>query len=208
MAYKGFIVGKFAPLHDGHIYFIKKALELCDELFIIVSSDPRFDDKLPKELKEPLSLYNRMNCLRDMVKDLSKSDTSKRIYIGCVNERDIPECPNGWPEFVALCKYEMSKYGYTPDAVFSSEPSYNDGYNKYLPECKHIVINATRETVLLSATKVRNVVMDLYKNVRNTTFTDISFGLLRNIPWYTAKLFANMLNINYNYLKEYYYGDE
>ncbi len=37
---KGFVMGKFAPFHKGHIYLIEQARAHCDALTILVCSDP------------------------------------------------------------------------------------------------------------------------------------------------------------------------
>ena len=41
----GFLTGKFAPLHTGHIYFISKAATMVDKLYVVLSYDgKRFQD--------------------------------------------------------------------------------------------------------------------------------------------------------------------
>ncbi|MCC7466891.1 MAG: AAA family ATPase [Saprospiraceae bacterium] len=37
---QGFIVGKFDPLHRGHLALVSEALKLCDNLILLVYSDP------------------------------------------------------------------------------------------------------------------------------------------------------------------------
>ena len=35
----GFLTGKFAPLHTGHIYFISKAATMVDKLYVVLVYD-------------------------------------------------------------------------------------------------------------------------------------------------------------------------
>ena len=86
MKKRGWLTGKFAPLHAGHINFIQQAATLCDELTVVLSHNAnRFDD--PK-----LALKTRLLYLRQTFKDIP------HIKITFVDETDVPEYPNGWAE--------------------------------------------------------------------------------------------------------------
>lgn len=179
MEYKGFIVGKFAPFHIGHEFFIKKALEQCSSMFVIVSYDPRFDDKLSTLMKYRLELSDRLHWVESFCWELAKT-SGKKITVDYVNEKNIPEYPNGWPEFIKLCLDCMKDKYFVPDAVFSSEPRYDAEYKKYLPSCKHIIIDSDRNNVNMSATKVREhlskidaLYAELHTMVSHDVYTDL-----------------------------------
>lgn len=164
---KGFIVGKFAPLHVGHEYFIQKSLEQCDELFILLSHDQRFFQKIPGEIRHLFYPRDRYEDLECFVQEMLQFDyPDKVIYTGFVDESDIPEYPNGWEAFIQLCLREMTtSHQFDPNIVFSSEPDYDENYKKYLPNCQHIIIEADRKTHPVSGTKIREKMVEIQKEI-------------------------------------------
>lgn len=142
----GFLTGKFAPLHTGHIYFISKAATMVDTLYVILS----YDGKVFKD-KPELSLRNRLLWLKQTFKDLP------HIKILHVDETDIPAYPDGWADWASLVNKSLWKAGKVNkvDKIFSSEPEYEEGFKRYWPEAQHVVIDAAREEFNISATKIR-----------------------------------------------------
>lgn len=138
----GFLTGKFAPLHTGHIYFISKAATMVDKLYVVLSYDgKRFKDD-PR-----LSLKNRLLWLKTTFKDLP------HIIVTFVDETDCRPYPDGWGDWAALMKGALLKFNVTNvDKIFSSEPEYTEGFNKYWPEAEHVIVDAERKEVNISAT--------------------------------------------------------
>ena len=56
----GVLSGKFSPFHNGHLQFIKQALESCDKLYVMV-----YDYKVPDRLSIPLK--DTAKLIRDIV---------------------------------------------------------------------------------------------------------------------------------------------
>lgn len=141
----GFLTGKFAPLHTGHIYFISKAATMVDKLYVVLSYDgKRFKDD-PR-----LSLKNRLLWLKTTFKDLP------HIIVTFVDETDCRPYPDGWGDWAALMKGALLKFNVTNvDKIFSSEPEYTEGFNKYWPEAEHVIVDAERKEVNISATEIR-----------------------------------------------------
>ena len=132
----GFLTGKFAPLHTGHIYFISKAATLVDKLYVVLSYDgKRFADD-PR-----LSLKNRLLWLKTTFKDLP------HIQVLFVDETDCPPYPDGWRAWAALVAGKLAKEFdvFSIDKIFSSEPEYTEGFNTFWPEAEHIIIDAERK---------------------------------------------------------------
>lgn len=165
----GLAIGKFAPFHIGHMYFLTECLKKCDELFIILSYDQRFVDKQNPKIQKDLSLKNRFTDLRDFVV-CYLSKFNKPVYYDIVVESNIPEYPNGWEPFIQLIKEKLNNFH--PNIIFSSEESYTDDYKKYLPECEHIIIDSKRSNFHISGTELRHMmsmVYDLSKCIDNST---------------------------------------
>lgn len=167
---KGFIVGKFAPFHRGHVHLINSAIKQCDELFIILSHDQRFINSLPVEIRDFLSpelrLYDIMAWVDDTNSFFKNKKIEKRIYVDMVDESNIPVYPNGWKEFIDLCLNTMINcHEFKPDIVFSSEPNYDENYKKYLPDCKHIIVDSLREAEPISGTEIRKQMLDIVSSL-------------------------------------------
>ena len=180
----GFIVGKFAPFHRGHEWFIREALKQCDSLFVILSHDARFLETIPLEIRSAFLPEKRFAWLKKFVADLATE--GKSVQASMVDEKDIPQYPNGWKEFVDLCLAEMERFGFVPDVIFSSEPNYDAMYKKYLPSCRHIVIDAQRTHICLSGTEIRAGFYRAYletanirKGLSTTVYQDLIHSLIQ-----------------------------
>lgn len=165
---RGFLTGKFAPLHNGHIEFIYRAAALVDELIVILSHDPKWISKQPANIRNKLDVRIRMRWLLDTFKD----NTNIKIHL--VDETNIPLFPNGWKEWSStvhtyiLSKYDNVKY------VFSSEPSYTEYFNTYFPQCEHIIIDSERSVVNISATQIRNDILSNWEHIPSVVRKDFA----------------------------------
>lgn len=148
----GLFFGKFAPLTTGHISAITRAAALVDRLFVILCWDQKFQSLLPKDLQERMTLRNRLLWLKDAFKHMS------HVEVSFVDESQIQGYPDGSVPFTSLVRNELfNKFNETSiDKVFSSETEYSDYFANNWPECEHIIIDADRELVNISATKVRS----------------------------------------------------
>ena len=139
MKVKGWLTGKFAPLHAGHINLIQQAATQCDELTVVLSHNAnRFSD--PK-----LELKNRLIWLRQAFRDLS------HIKITWVDETGIPEYPNGWGEWAELIK---DKIGTDFQVIFTSEEVDVQQYRDHF-KASVTVIDSQRLMVPISGTEIR-----------------------------------------------------
>lgn len=140
MTVKGWLTGKFAPLHAGHINFIQQAATLCDELTVVLSHNAnRFDD--PK-----LALKTRLLYLRQTFKDIP------HIKVVFIDETEVPEYPNGWAEWATLIKIEI---GTDFQRIFTSERGDIVGYNHHFPSQDVCLVDPDRSQVNISGTEIR-----------------------------------------------------
>lgn len=76
MEKRGLFIGRFQPLHKGHLSSIKSCLKYIDELIIAIgSADKSF------ELKNPFTAGERLEMIRETTKEELKTDYQKIILI-------------------------------------------------------------------------------------------------------------------------------
>lgn len=150
---RGLIFGKFAPLTNGHIEFIIQAASQVSVLYLFLSYDQKFVDAQPEWIRPKLGLADRYRDLLDVAADLSN------VKVDYVDESNIPGYPEGSAAFAKLIRDKQPFVKY--DFAFSSEPEYESYFNEFFPEAKHVVIDAERKSVPVSATMIRN---DVYNN--------------------------------------------
>ncbi len=164
----GLVVGKFAPLHRGHVHLVEAAAAQCDKVVVVSYTNPEFEPFLPKLRRQwLLDCFPGVECLVLDVEGLVAlfPPTSS-----------VPLLPrNEDPDeqhrvFVAQVCVEV--VGRRIDAVFTSE-AYGDGFAATLEgyfarvgihgPVVHIAVDAARRSVPISGTALR---ADLWTNWR------------------------------------------
>ncbi len=126
---KGFIVGKFYPLHLGHMYLIDVARAHCDHLTVWVC------EKADQSVLGTI----RASWIKRLYPDIEV-----RLVPDTLGDEDT----EGW------AKYTLRVLGEAPDIVFSSE-DYGESYARLMGS-KHILVDKRRVNIPISGTKVRN----------------------------------------------------
>lgn len=159
----GIVVGKFYPLHIGHVNLIQRASTLCKKVIVIVSHHEARDQALylDSNLKRPLTG-------KDKLAIVQKTFQNQRDLIIpiLVDESDVPSYPNGWQPWSDLVKESIANHRKVPKdfsfdkaVFFINEDSDVEGYKKYFGS-DVVLLDQNRSEVNISATKVRN---DPYK---------------------------------------------
>jgi HTH-type transcriptional regulator, transcriptional repressor of NAD biosynthesis genes len=129
----GLVVGKFAPLHKGHQYLLERALAGCQNLTILVYSNPDFEE-MPSSV--------RANWLRTLY-------PSARVY--------VPENPpaNDADDFTQreCVKNWLEQNNIPVDVVFTSE-HYGAGFAQHLGT-EHVLVDLERHKFPISGTQLR-----------------------------------------------------
>jgi HTH-type transcriptional repressor of NAD biosynthesis genes len=146
---EGLVVGKFAPLTLGHINLINKAATVCKNLTVAMCYDDKFLSKQSKRDQKILTYKNRMIWLKKTFSDMP------HIKIVSIDETKLPEYPNGWSGYAELIRGIYGGEIPLNMAMLSSEIEYDKGYNKYLPELTHVIVDNDRKDISISATMVR-----------------------------------------------------
>ena len=134
----GVIIGKFMPLHKGHEFIINFALNLVDELTILV-------DNLPADI-ETVSLKDRVDIMQKTFPN------SRVVGMDVVTYQDPSEVPHFWEFWREVM---LRNIGYTPDYVIGSMD-----YVKRLSEeigCDYVIVDQPRSNYPISATMIRDL---------------------------------------------------
>lgn len=133
---RGLVIGKFMPIHEGHVALIRFALSHCNEL--IVSMSYKTDDPIPGTI--------RFSWINEIFKN--ESQITPHMVLDDFDEESLPweQRTKGWADFLS------QRYGKI-DVIISSEE-----YGLYL--AKHlgstpISFDVERKRIPVSATAIR-----------------------------------------------------
>jgi HTH-type transcriptional regulator, transcriptional repressor of NAD biosynthesis genes len=130
----GLIIGKFMPLHRGHLHLIDVALQHVDTLFVLVCSLER----------EPIPGVLRAEWVRML---------APRAHVVHVTDEN-PSEPHEHPDFWSIWVATIGRAVPVPiDVVFSSE-DYGDELAARLG-ARHVMVDRAREQFPVSGTRVR-----------------------------------------------------
>jgi len=157
----GLVVGKFAPLHKGHVLVLERAASLCQQVVVISYSNPELPGYEPDRREAWLKA-----CFPSATVLVVTPDRLARWF----PTGDAPVIPaNDSPDvsqrqFVAtLCTRVLHSH---VDVVFTSE-DYGDGFAAHLterfratsprhPAVQHILVDRKRRAVPISSTDLRD----------------------------------------------------
>lgn len=154
----GLIIGKFLPLHKGHLFFINRAATMVDKLIVLVDENKETDGKKCKDagIKYP-NLVIRETWLTSIFKDVP------HIEVVGMNEDGLENYPNGWKLWSDRVKETVKSFGV--NTIFTSDAEYSEGYDTHFPNWEKVFFDNNRvATNGMSATLVRS---DMNKNWGN-----------------------------------------
>ena len=143
-------MGRFQPIHNGHLHIIRTALEQADYIIILIGSAHQ-----PRTIKNPWSWAER----EEMIRSCFSYAENTQIYIGCVE--DYLYNDNEWVIQTAAAAYkELSVVGLTENANVSLIGHHKDNSSYYLdmfPQWGYVEVENTAQ---LNATDIRNDFFD------------------------------------------------
>ena len=141
----GLVIGRFQPLHSGHEFMIRQALNVCEEVVIIIGSAQESRTK-----RNPLTLQERTNII---VATFADEVVNKRIKILGLNDREKVVNDSSWGEYVlnALKEKEIE----TPDCVVEGNEPERETWYDSLGIQRFIV---DRNQIKISGTRVREMI--------------------------------------------------
>ncbi len=147
----GMYGGKFLPLHKGHNYCIEVACNECEIVYVILFYGGSDEMKiLENNNEEYLSVIKRTEHMLNICKNY---DNAIPILI------DVSNCrlENGEEDWDMETPLVRKVVGDELNAVYSSEPSYEEYFNRAYPEAIHRIVDYKRIKYPISGTKIRNM---------------------------------------------------
>lgn len=137
----GLVLGKFMPLHNGHLHLINTAIEQCDIVYVMICS---LDT-------EPINGSLRWSWLK-----MIYNNNKNVVIIHCEDENpqnpeEADSVDSFYYNFWLPSVYNRIK---ELDVVFTSE-NYGDEFAKYL-KVEHVLVDLDRVTHPVSGTAIRN----------------------------------------------------
>lgn len=136
----GMYGGKFMPFHRGHLYCIEKAVEQCDEVYVLLFYGGDEELKILKETEDTsLNFMKRF----ETIKQVCNEKFGDKVKVKLID--------------ITSCKYEDGREDWdleTPlvldamgimDAVYSSEYSYGAYFERAYPWAVHVLVDPPRE---------------------------------------------------------------
>lgn len=147
----GFVGGKFLPFHNGHMYLILEASGLVDKLYVVLSSSKNRDEELCR--RDGMKYVPAEVRLSWLGAAFSNIENIEIIHV----EDDQLEDNYDWAEGSRMITQSIPEQ---ITHIFSSEQSYDRIFKKYYPNAEHVIIDHQRNTVDISATKIRQNIYD------------------------------------------------
>lgn len=141
----GLVLGKFNPLHLGHIALIEFAQNKCDELIVLICASD----------KEIINGSTRLNWVKESFENNSKIKPVLLNYL----ENELPNTSVSSKDVSNIWATKLKTLFQKIDVIFSSEI-----YGEYLAQnlqCKHINFEIERKTFKISASEI---ILNVFKN--------------------------------------------
>ena len=145
---RGMYGGKFMPMHKGHLHCLKVAAEMCDYVYLILMLNGKQDEQISSEdHRDFLSVESRVKQITRAAMMFPNVTPIVLDLSACRDENGEEDWDKETPIVLGAC----GKF----DAVFGSEPSYAEYFERAYPWADYVQVDVNRETVPISATKIR-----------------------------------------------------
>lgn len=141
----GLVLGKFNPLHLGHIGLIEFAQKQCDELIVLVCASD----------KEIVAGSIRLEWVQNSFKSISSIKPTLLNY----SEQELPNTSVSSRQVSNIWSIKLKSSLPKIDIIFSSEMY--GGYLAEVMECRHILFEPNRKTFNISASEIK---LNIFKN--------------------------------------------
>lgn len=159
---QGLVVGKFCPLHRGHMHLIESAIAACDAVLVISYTRPGFDRcERPARQRWFDELYPGVRNVVLDDEELARLCRQRGLPMRVLPHND--DDPTFHRAFCAWISHVLC--GVTVDAVFTSEDygddfaaALSDYYSLHLGRAhpvRHVCVDRLRLAVQVSGTRVR-----------------------------------------------------
>ena len=147
----GFVLGKFCPLHRGHMLLIQRALDACNMVYIVV--DNIMDDVIPVERR---------------IQWVKKQYPTAVVL---TQSHPLPQNPSETPFFWDVWREELLHLlPHSVDVVYASE-QYGSRLAKEL-SAEFVMVDLDRSIVPVSATLIRKDIIGMWQYLAPVTQND------------------------------------
>lgn len=135
----GLVLGKFMPVHNGHLALIRFALQHCDQLLVLLCHHPG----------EPISGAQRLQWLHEIFDGQDRISVFSYHY----NPQQLTDGSDSNPDY-AKGWADAIKNFLPPIHVFFSSENYGNAFAAHL-NVEHILFDEARSTIPVSGSKIR-----------------------------------------------------
>ena len=152
----GFYGGKFLPFHAGHKHCIRVAAEECNRLVVIFFSNSEEEREIIRRNDTvcPI-LLDEQSRIKVMMQECNKYTNVEFTILDCnvMHKQAIIDGSDLWD---AETQYVLDTVGKF-QAVYSSEPGYDDYFKRAYPFAEHRLVDPPRIHVPISGTIIRTM---------------------------------------------------
>lgn len=141
----GLVLGRFQPIHNGHLSIIHRALDECDNVIIVIGSAQESGTK-----KNPFDVAQRIELIRRSLR--SKME---KIDIFPLEDRKDISTDSTWGEYV-FEKLEQAKFN-RPDAIYVGG---GENREDWWSSTGADIIITDRDITPISSTLLRQFIID------------------------------------------------
>lgn len=150
----GFFGGKFFPFHKGHLFCTDVMTKECKKCYLILFIGGDVELEILKSNSDSML---RPDVRWEAVKAVADMYDNVEAAIIDVTDVKLEDGSEDWdgetPLVRAICGEKI-------DAVYSSEVSYGEYFQRAYPEAKHRLVDPPRINYPISATMIRNMAKD------------------------------------------------
>ena len=147
----GMYGGKFMPFHLGHALCIDRAAAECEKVYAILMYNGTEElEILSKDNSPYLQLENRFKNLQDYCSQYDNVIPCLMDVLNCRDENGVEDWDMETPLVREIVGPELN-------AVYSSEPRYDDYFKIAYPEAQHVLVDPPRIIFPISGTKCRSM---------------------------------------------------
>ena len=141
----GLFVGRFQPFHRGHESIIRNMLEYCEKIIITIGSAQASGTELNPFRYE----YRRL-----MIQKVFPEYFDRIIIVG-IKDRENPSDDESWGEYLLNTIYQ--NLNVRPDVIYQGA---EDKHTHWFDSIDIHIVNIDRELLKVSATEIREVILD------------------------------------------------
>lgn len=146
------VIGRFQPLHFGHLSIISKALEQAETVAIYIGSSNNTGTS-----RNPYDYLVRLNMIYG-VADYFYFDSHKKIYIKPLKDREEIKDDSAWGKYFLDCIKE--DFGAKPDLLVQGADEERNNWFTKEDMVGIDILSVSRDNIDISATKLRQMLID------------------------------------------------